>query len=136
MFQLSLSAALVFAPLPAADAMIFCPSPGITDGDTFRCGGDTKIRLWGVNAPERNAAGGPAATRALAAITRGKAVVCKRKGKSYDRIVAQCWVDRRDVAADLVRQGHAVDWPRYSKGYYARVLRNRPDWQGMKAARP
>lgn len=128
MFVLSLSTALIFAPLPAADAMILCHSPGITDGDTFRCDGGVRIRLWGVNAPERNAPGGPAATRALAAITRSKAVVCQRKGKSYDRIVAQCWVGRRDVAGDLVRQGHAVDWPKFSKGYYAKVLRNRPQW--------
>lgn len=113
-------ASLATPSLAADPGLIFCHSPGITDGDTLRCDGGVKIRLWGVNAPERNAPGGPAATRALGAITRGQALVCRRRGKSYDRIVAQCWVGRRDVAGELVRQGHAKDWPRFSGGHYAR----------------
>jgi endonuclease YncB( thermonuclease family) len=103
--------------------LIFCHSPGITDGDTFRCDGGVKIRLWGVDAPERNTPKGPAATRALAEITHGQSLVCQRKGKSYDRIVAQCFIGRRDVAAEMVRRGHAVDLPRFSKGLYAKEQR-------------
>lgn len=39
-----------------------------------------------------------------------------------DRVVARCrrTSDGRDIAAEMVRQGHAVDWPRYSGGEYAR----------------
>ncbi len=116
-----LAAVLLAASAPAVEDLILCHAPGITDGDTFRCDGALRIRLWGVDAPERDAPGGPAAARALADITFGQTVVCRRRGKSYDRVVAQCWVGRRDVAAELVRRGHAADWPKFSRGLYARV---------------
>ncbi len=35
-----------------ASALITCTSPGIVDGDTIRCAGE-RVRLWGVNSPER-----------------------------------------------------------------------------------
>lgn len=111
------------APASAQENLILCASPGIIDGDTFRCDGNLKIRLWGIDAPERNASGGLQATKALANITAGQTLVCKRRGKSYDRIVAQCWIGRRDVADQLVHQGHAVDLPKFSRGYYSRGTR-------------
>lgn len=120
---LVLAAALVSGPAPPEGALIYCRSLGITDGDTFRCDGGVRIRLWGINAPERDAPGGVAATRALANLTHARDVVCRRRGKSYDRIVAQCWTGGRDLAGELVRKGHAEDWPKFSKGYYARGAR-------------
>lgn len=113
------SAVLAFVSPPATENLLLCQSPAIVDGDTFRCDGALKVRLWGVDAPERDAPGGLAATRALADLTHQQTVVCRRRGKSYDRIVAQCWVGRRDVAGALVRAGHARDWPKFSRGYYA-----------------
>jgi len=121
--RLAAAAALLIAAAPASvsaqEALMVCDSPGIIDGDTFRCDGALRIRLWGVNAPERYEQEGPAATRALTDLTRGRTLVCKRKGKSYERVVAQCWIGDLDVAAELVRQGAAVDDPRYSRGRYA-----------------
>jgi endonuclease YncB( thermonuclease family) len=111
------------SPAVAQESLILCASPGITDGDTFRCDGNLKIRLWGVDSPERATPAGPAATRALADITYGETLVCKRRGKSYDRIVAQCWIGNRDVAAEMVRRGQAVDMPKFSKGLYAKGTR-------------
>lgn len=114
-------AALALATPAIADpsGLIVCTSPGIIDGDTMACG-DQRIRLWGIDAPERYTPTGPASTRALAAITTGATLVCTPKGSSYHRTVAQCWIGQTDVAGEMVRQGHAVDWPKYSKGYYAR----------------
>lgn len=106
-----------------ASGLILCADPRIMDGDTFRCDGNLKIRLWGIDAPERHAPGGLQATRALADLTIGQTLVCTSKGKSYDRTVAQCWIGKADVAAELVRRGQAVDWPKYSKGFYARFAR-------------
>lgn len=103
----------------AQEALMICTSPGIIDGDTFHCDSSLRIRLWGVDAPERHEAEGPASTRVLAELTRGKTLVCKRRGASYNRVVAQCWIGDRDVAAELVRLGAAVDDPRYSRGRYA-----------------
>lgn len=120
--MIALALSLVLAGgAPSTESLILCASPGITDGDTFRCDGSLKIRLWGIDAPERNAPGGLAATRALADLTHGQTLVCRRRGKSYDRVVAQCWVGRQDVAGELVRRGHAVDLPRFSRGHYAKV---------------
>lgn len=106
----------------AASGLILCTSPGVIDGDTMICG-DQRIRLWGVDAPESYTAAGPAASRALADLTTGQTLVCKAKGRSYNRTVAQCWIGKADVAAELVRRGQAVDWPKYSKGFYGRFAR-------------
>ncbi|WP_338139847.1 MULTISPECIES: thermonuclease family protein [Bradyrhizobium] len=37
----------------------------------------------------------------------------------YGRTVAACSVGGVDLAQWLVSHGHAIDWPRYSKGKYA-----------------
>lgn len=105
-----------------AAAAFLCASPGVIDGDTLRCHGGTRVRIWGIQAPERHHPQGPAATRAMDRIIGRSDLRCEPKGKSYDRIVARCrrTADGRDVAAEMVRQGHAVDWPRYSGGEYAR----------------
>lgn len=107
----------------AMSGLILCADPSVHDGDSFRCDGNIKVRLWGVDAPELQTMEGPASRRALADITAGETLVCRRRGKSYDRIVAQCWIGNRDVAGEMVRQGHAFDLPKFSKGYYARVRR-------------
>lgn len=105
-----------------AAAVFLCASPGVIDGDSLRCQDGTRVRVWGIQAPERHHAEGPAATRAMGEIIRRTDLRCERKGKSYDRVVARCrrTSDGRDIAAEMVRQGHAVDWPRYSGGEYAR----------------
>lgn len=104
----------------AASALILCADPNVRDGDTIRCDGNIKIRLWGVDAPELNTDAGPASRRALANITSGQTLVCRKRGKSFDRLVAQCWIGNRDVAGEMVRAGHARDWPKFSHGWYSK----------------
>jgi micrococcal nuclease len=104
----------------ALAAAFLCLHPGAVDGDTLRCGDGTRVRIWGIQAPERHHPEGPASTRALSRLIAGKVLTCQPRGKSYDRVVALCTVDGRDVAAEMVRQGQAADWPRYSGGLYAR----------------
>lgn len=101
-------------------ALFICAHVGITDGDTMRCHDGQRVRLWGVQAAEASDPTGPAATRALAAIVGGRTVICRRKGQSYNRTVAQCYRWTGDVAGEMVRRGAAKDWYRYSKGHYAR----------------
>ena len=104
-----------------AAAVFLCASPGITDGDTLRCKDKTRVRIWGIQAPERHEPGGAAATRAMARIVGGADLTCQRKGASYQRVVARCRLPSgQDVAAELVRQGHAKDWPKFSGGAYGR----------------
>lgn len=103
----------------AAEGALTCTAPGITDGDTLRCNG-VRVRLWGIDAPERDTPAGPPATRALAQIIDGGTIVCEEKDTDrYGRTVALCRIEGRDIAAEMVRQGHAKDFPRYSGGYYA-----------------
>ena len=118
---LTFAAALIAAPGLALADPFFCLAPGVIDGDTLRCRGGTRVRIWGIQAPERHEPAGPAATRAMSTIIRGADLRCEPKGRSYERVVARCrrTSDGRDIAAEMVRQGHAVDWPLYSKGAYA-----------------
>lgn len=102
----------------ATAAALVCTGPGAIDGDTLRCASGEHVRLWGVDAPEHYTLAGPYATRALARIVAGRTLRCTRKGKSYDRMVARCFVGQHDVGAIMVGMGWAVDVPKYSHGFY------------------
>ncbi len=96
----------------------------ITDGDTIRAG-DLRIRIWGVDAPEMAHPGGSASRSALIQLTHGTGLSCEAKGSDrYHRTVARCQLtsgphDGQDVACLMVAGGWAMDWPKYSGGYYA-----------------
>ena len=91
-----------------------------TDGDTMRAG-DLRIRIWGIDAPERGDPGGARATEALRSLITGQRLTCEDMGPDrYGRTVARCTLpDGRDLACALVEMGAARDWPKYSKGAYA-----------------
>lgn len=95
----------------------------VVDGDTFDRNGE-RVRVWGIDAPEASARYGPAATAALRRLVRGD-IRCQRPPTMedrdrYGRLVRRCFTeDGKDISAELVRQGWAVDWPRYSNGIYA-----------------
>ena len=107
----------------------------IADGDTFTlCDGDdcTKIRLCGIDAPERAETGAREATDALTTIISGKYVRCipvgrgsvcdgRSKPTNSGRVVAQCYVDSTDIAAEMVKVGHACDWRKFSGGHYGKI---------------
>ena len=88
------------------------------DGDTIDMGG-TRIRLWGIDAPEMATMYGEGSKRNLANTILKFRLTCKVKGKSYRRLVAQC---KRDDGVDIgmaqVKQGYALDCARYSGMYY------------------
>lgn len=113
---------------------IVSPSPGIaetpsfsaevkriTDGDTFRAHDlAPAIRIWGLDAPETDQAGGNAATHALSDLIEGETLTCLIKDVDrYIRIVGQCFLENGlDIAAEMIRLGVAVEYCRYSGGYY------------------
>ena len=105
----------------------------VLDGDSIDLAGEP-IRLFGIDAPEsrqvcRDGAGrayrcGHAATLALTAATAGRTVACTRvEYDRYDRQVAICTADGRDLGDTMVRAGHAVELPEYSGGRYAAAER-------------
>lgn len=91
----------------------------VIDGDTIVISG-TKIRVAGIDAPELDHPWGKKSKFALMAMCKGKIVTAVVKEEvSYDRIVAKCYLpDGTDVAAELVKQGLALDWPKFSGGEY------------------
>ena len=121
--------ALPAAAAPSSDAStIDGIVTHVVDGDGLRIGA-IEIRLCGIDAPETRRPGGRESTLALTALVLGQRLVCRPVGegtpcdgrskrKSYDRIVAQCFLGDQDVAGAQVRSGHAVDWPRFSGGAY------------------
>ncbi|KQN00168.1 nuclease [Sphingomonas sp. Leaf230] len=91
----------------------------IYDGDTFRFG-KMRVRIWGIDAPEKDTRFGPGARAQLVQLVAGRPVQCRGTGqRNYDRIVAQCWNWQGvEIAAAMVRTGWAVDWARFSQGRY------------------
>lgn len=94
----------------------------VIDGDTIVISG-TKIRIAGIDAPELEHPWGKKSKFALISMCKGKLVTAViREEISYDRIVAKCLLpDGTDVAAELVKQGLALDWPKFSGGEYTHL---------------
>ncbi|MGR3421462.1 MAG: thermonuclease family protein [Paracoccus sp. (in: a-proteobacteria)] len=93
----------------------------VVDGDTFWVSGQrTRIRVWGLDAPEVGRAGGSAAMAQLAGLAYGRSVQCRmRDVDRYGRIVGQCWLpDGRDIGAAMIASGTAREYCRFSGNYY------------------
>ena len=93
---------------------------GVIDGDTIDIAG-ARIRLAGIDAPELDHPFGQAAKFALVRLCKGNVVKAVTEGDlSHDRLVATCYLpDGRDLSAEMVKAGHAIDWPKFSRGKYS-----------------
>ena len=94
-------------------------SAWVIDGDTVEIAG-TRIRLAGIDAPELDHPYGKTAKWALVNLCKGQEVRAVFEGSlSHDRTVATCYLpDGRDLSAEMVRAGLAIDWPKFSGGKY------------------
>lgn len=92
----------------------------VIDGDTIDISG-TRVRLSGIDAPEMDHPYGKSAKWALVNLCKGQEVRAVFAGDlSHDRTVATCYLqDGRDLSAEMVRSGLAIDWPKFSGGKYA-----------------
>lgn len=102
-------------------ALALCLTYAIAvDGDTLKQG-DTRYRLWGIDAPERADPGAAQSTATLRALILGQTLTCDVLDVDrYQRPVIRCDLpDGTDLACRLVQAGAADDWPKYSKGAYA-----------------
>lgn len=92
----------------------------VVDGDTLKIS-KTQVRLFGVDAPEMNHPYGQKAKWAMVALCKGQTVSAEITGDDeYGRMVAKCTLeDGRDLSAEMVKQGMAIDWPKFSGGAYA-----------------
>jgi len=104
----------------------------VVDGDSLEVAGH-RIRLFGIDAPERDQdcrdsrgrgyACGREARAALAAAIGNTNVSCTPVGESYDRDVAVCTAQGRDLSETMIRSGHALELRRHSRGRYGEAER-------------
>jgi micrococcal nuclease len=92
----------------------------VIDGDTIDIKG-MRIRLAGIDAPEMDHPYGKTAKWALVNLCKGQEIRAVFDGDlSHDRTVATCYLpDGRDLSAEMVKAGMAIDWPKFSHGKYA-----------------
>lgn len=91
----------------------------VVDGDTIRIR-STQIRLFGIDAPEMNHPYGKKAKWALVGLCKGEIVRAEVTDMDdHGRTVARCFLDDgRDLSAEMVKLGLAIDWPKFSGGCY------------------
>ena len=91
----------------------------VVDGDTIDIYGK-RIRLAGIDAPELDHPYGKNAKFALLKLCQGQRVRAVFDGlDAYQRNVATCYLpDGRDLSAEMVKLGMAIDWPKFSGGKY------------------
>jgi len=94
----------------------------IVDGDTIKVK-NTQIRLYGIDAPELHHPYGKNAKWALHRLCKGHTVRAEITDiDNHGRTVARCFLaDGRDLSAEMVKQGLAIDWPKYSGGIYKKL---------------
>jgi endonuclease YncB( thermonuclease family) len=92
----------------------------IADGDTITVLDDNKkqnkVRLNGIDAPEKKQAFGAKSKARLGELVAGKDVVVEWKEKDkYGRIVGQIYQGSLDVNLQMVKEGLAWHYKKYSK---------------------
>ena len=109
----------------------------VIDGDTIKIN-KKKIRLMGIDAPEKrqtcervwlsvifisfrkNYPCGEISTKKLEILINDKNIKCVYTGKDkYKRFIAECFKDKTNINAWMVRNGHAVAYKKYSKKFVA-----------------
>lgn len=114
LFSLVLSAKPIAwaAQRSAARQSASCVVSHVVDGDTFYCRDDRKVRLIGMDSPERRQTFGPVARQALIAmLPSGNAVRLERDvvpTDQYGRTLAYVWIGSSMVNEAMVRDGWAV----------------------------
>lgn len=107
------------AILPVARGSKLSGRAWVIDGDTIKIG-RTKIRLAGIDAPEIDMPFGQKSKWAMVDICKGQRVTVVMHGEtSYDRQVGTAYLpDGRDIGAEIIRRGLALDLAFYSGGKY------------------
>jgi endonuclease YncB( thermonuclease family) len=91
----------------------------VVDGDTIvvlLTSGTIRVRLHGIDAPERNQPGGPAATTWLAEELQNQQVQLEPVSQDrYDRMVAVVHREERNINRELIQAGHAWAYRQYMR---------------------
>ena len=102
---------------PAAPAWIPVQVLSVVDGDTVRAvvqGHRVKVRLYGIDAPEKNQPGGSESTEALRRLLNGHRITMQALARDrYGRTVALLSADGVSVNEAMIRNGHAWTYSKY-----------------------
>jgi micrococcal nuclease len=130
-------------PAPPSGEGIACRVMKVVDGDTIECAGVGRVRLIGIDTPERGQAPfGAQATAALAQLLDGARRIeletDVEQRDRYGRLLANVWVDGRMANWLLARSGWAVQltYPpnvRYVERFSEAVTAARADNRGLWA---
>jgi endonuclease YncB( thermonuclease family) len=110
------------ASTPDLPAQFVARCIGVTDGDTLKVlfvEGETKseikIRLFGIDAPEKSQAFGTQAKTALSDLAFGKDLTVTSTGRDrYGRLLAWLTVGSTPINAEMVRSGFAWHYRKYA----------------------
>ena len=134
---------LIFLALPVTAQSWQGICTTVTDGDTIHVTPldsptPVKIRLWGIDAPERSQPHGPQATRALTKLLLNKRVTVTPVDRDrYGRTVAKISTGRTSAALYMLNRGHAWHAPKYAPDatkYAAAQQKARTKKRGLWAA--
>ncbi len=91
----------------------------VVDGDSLIIS-KTEIRIFGVDCPEMTHPYGKSAKFAMIGLCKSQEVRAELTGIDlYGRQVAKCFLpDGRDLSAEMVKLGLALDWAKFSGGIY------------------
>ena len=111
--------------VPAGQAAITCVCLKVQDGDTFKLQDNkTRVRLWGIDAPEKGQAYADESRARLKELCEGKAVRLEIKDTDqYGRKVAVVWLGKKNINLQMVEEGLAWHY-----AYFA------PDAKNLAAA--
>ena len=94
----------------------------VVDGDSLYLDGvEKQIRLWGVDAPERDEDGYTAARKKLTHMALGKQLRCRLKDvDKYGRIVARCYRedDNTELNLQQIESRVAREYCRFTANFY------------------
>ncbi|GAA4815404.1 hypothetical protein GCM10023232_08910 [Sphingosinicella ginsenosidimutans] len=126
--------------MPIPNASVAPAAVRVIDGDTIAIG-DEHIRLFGIDAPERDQpctlngqaiACGYEAGQILSRLIGSAQPSCiARSTDRYGRTVAVCLVNGKDLGREMVASGWAVAFVRYSQDYVADEAAARSARRGM-----
>ena len=82
----------------------------VIDGDTFEVARKmekfNRVRLANVDAPKKGTSAGMEAMRTLRGMIGGKKVTIRPVGRSYNRVVAKVFADRKSVNRRMRKRGY------------------------------
>ena len=108
----------------------------ISDGDTITIltqeRQQVKVRLYGIDAPEKKQPYGQKSKQFLSNLIAGRSVEIQEKGKDrYKRVLGIVYLDGQDINEQMVLNGYAWAYRKFSKKYTAQESKAKSQKLGL-----